>query len=108
MNKRLRWHIIFWISFLAWDTVQVVFSLTNSSDSAGRMGFVASYSGTIDMLMKVVLFYGLYFWIYRPAIYNKRPLYYTITGTLAIVAVSLLLQRTIMYYLVMPALWGNS
>jgi two-component system LytT family sensor kinase len=106
MNKRMHWHIIFWLLFLLWDIAQIALSLINSMEPTGWLLLVSAWSGLLDMLMKVLLFYVLYFFIYKPTLKTLRPVYITVSATIVIVAVSLLLQRTLMYFMVLPKLYG--
>jgi two-component system, LytTR family, sensor kinase len=107
MNKTAGRHIIFWVVFLSWDIIQVAFSLGSLAETPWKMIAIPAYSGVLDMLMKAVLFYALYYWVYKPAVNGSTRLYITVMVTVLLVFVSLLLQRTLMYYLVMPQLWGQ-
>jgi hypothetical protein len=105
MNKTMRRHIIFWIVYLIWDIIQIVLSLVMATEQPKNIWLVATYSGLADMFLKVILFYVLYYFVYKPAFRGLRPLYITVTATVAITLSFLFLQRVFMFYFVMPQLW---
>src|SRR5450432_1277722 len=105
MNKTMRRHIIFWIVYLIWDIIQVVLSLVMAPEQPKNVWLVATYSGLADMFLKVILFYVLYYFVYKPAVRGLRPLYITVTATVVITLSILFLQRVFMFYFVMPQLW---
>jgi len=109
VNKRLRYHLIFWISYISWDTLQETTANTLSSMEGAALLNILKTALLVSVLsapLKVSLFYLIYFFALRPVLKKTIPVPAAILLSLLFSIPVLFLQRLLTYYWLIRKIYG--
>lgn len=101
----LRHHLFFWVAYMAWDIMQAVITFSDEGGVLSPKVSMAFFSTLLGTILKIVLAYYLLFFVLQPAIQLRKMNGKLYARGILSMAVALVLQRAIMFYLIVPKVY---